>query len=71
MSYLVLAQSHHPLGGFFLAQQDDSTLLAGRDEASARPYADAQALYDNMYEFAMRGHHWAWNLCYEAQTFVS
>jgi hypothetical protein len=70
MSFELIAQSYHPLGGFFLARLPDGSILAGRDEAGARAYPDAATLYDAMHDFALRGHHWAWNLCYEVQALV-
>jgi hypothetical protein len=71
MPYTLIAHSSHPLGGFFLARLPDSTILAGQDEANARVYESPRHLYDSMYPLALSGHHWAWNLCYEIESFVA
>jgi hypothetical protein len=71
MPYTLIAHSSHPLGGFFLARLPDATFLAGQDEANARVYASPRHLYDSMYPLALNGHHWAWNLCYEIESFVA
>lgn len=70
MTITVLTHKIHPLGGYYLAQQDDGSYLAGRSPDSARTFENAQAVFDWFHEFAMDGSHWAWNICYEIEDYL-
>lgn len=66
MSLEILVHHTQPQGACYLARHA-SGYLAGRSPHTARPYPDAQAVYDAFKPLADQGLHWAWNLCYFAE----
>jgi hypothetical protein len=65
---ILIAQKTHPLGGFYLAKLPDGSFQAGRTANEVRPYRSKAELMDVMSHYALTGHQWAWNICYELET---